>query len=407
MTQDEPAIVDAPATLPECDVVVQLAGCRTSDEIREGAARVADGLGALGSDLRIGVACGSDCGAVAIDDGPLAIVPVDFAPPDRFPVISSAPADAYRALFAAGRRSQAKAMALIGTEADQLTPDLARALVQPVLVDGFDVVAPVYARHVFDGLLNAGIVYPLTRALYGRRIPGQLGVDFGFSPRIAERWGRGDQETPVTRPTWILPQAVVDDMRICQAMLPVGLPPSPDGVDLTKVLGHVVGSLFIDMEQRASYWQRVQRSQAIPSFGTAPPSRTPGESADVRAMIDSFVNAFRNLQGIWTLLLPPATLVAIKRLTLVEADRFRVPDDLWARIVYDFALGHRLRTINRDHLLGALVPLYLAWVASYAIEVSGSTRAAADVRLEQLGAAFEAEKPYLVRRWRWPDRFNP
>ena len=24
-----------------------------------------------------------------------------------------------------------------------------------------------------------------------------------------------------------------------------------------------------------------------------------------------------------------------------------------------------------------------------------------------VAAAFEADKPYLVSRWRWPDRFNP
>ena len=33
--------------------------------------------------------------------------------------------------------------------------------------------------------------------------------------------------------------------------------------------------------------------------------------------------------------------------------------------------------------------------------------AAADARLERVCAAFEAEKAYLIARWRWPDRFNP
>jgi hypothetical protein len=81
---------------------------------------------------------------------------------------------------------------------------------------------------------------------------------------------------------------------------------------------------------------------------------------------------------------------------------------LWARIVYDFALAHRLRTVNLDHLLGSMTPLYLAWVSSYARELEAAG-AAADVeqRIERLSLAFEAAKPYLVSRWRWPDRFNP
>ena len=100
-------------------------------------------------------------------------------------------------------------------------------------------------------------------------------------------------------------------------------------------------------------------------------------------------------------------LIELKRLTVLAPTDFRLPDELWARIVYDFALAYRLRVMNRDHLLRAMTPLYLAWVASYAIQVETAVPAAVEQRLERLGMAFEAQKPYLVARWRWPDRFNP
>ena len=54
-----------------------------------------------------------------------------------------------------------------------------------------------------------------------------------------------------------------------------------------------------------------------------------------------------------------------------------------------------------------MTPLYLAWVASYADEVATALPLGVEYRLEQVGAAFEAQKPYLVSRWRWPDRFIP
>jgi hypothetical protein len=28
-------------------------------------------------------------------------------------------------------------------------------------------------------------------------------------------------------------------------------------------------------------------------------------------------------------------------------------------------------------------------------------------RIERLALAYEAQKPYLISRWRWPDRFTP
>jgi glucosylglycerate synthase len=97
----------------------------------------------------------------------------------------------------------------------------------------------------------------------------------------------------------------------------------------------------------------------------------------------------------------------LKRLSRAGADKFHLPDELWARVVYDFALAHRLRTLSRSHLLGALTPLYLAWVASYALEVSNASPAEAEHRIERLARAYEEAKPYLLSRWRWPDRFNP
>ena len=124
-------------------------------------------------------------------------------------------------------------------------------------------------------------------------------------------------------------------------------------------------------------------------------------------MIESFQLGYRNLQEVWMRVLPPATMVALGRLARAPVDGFRMPDDLWARVVYDVALGHRLRTINRDHLLRALTPIYLGWVASFANEVADADRDSVRRRLAAVADAFETQKPYLLARWRWPDRFTP
>jgi hypothetical protein len=122
-------------------------------------------------------------------------------------------------------------------------------------------------------------------------------------------------------------------------------------------------------------------------------------------MLQAFRLAYTNLHEIWSLVLPPNSLLGLKRLSATDAAAFHMPESLWARIVFDFLLAYRLRTINRGHLLGALIPLYLAWVASH-INVSASG-ANPERHIEAVAAAFEADKTYLVSRWRWPDRFNP
>jgi hypothetical protein len=194
---------------------------------------------------------------------------------------------------------------------------------------------------------------------------------------------------------------------VAQAHLPAWLPPADDTGDLSASLTQVLGSLFTDLELHATTWQRVRGSRPVPSVGqpvSPPDDRRP---VDVRSMIESFQLGYRNLQEVWTRVLPPAAMVALGRLARAPADGFRMPDDLWARVVYDVALGYRLRTINRDHLLRALTPIYLGWVASFAHEVADADRDVVRRRLAAVADAFETQKPYLLARWRWPDRFTP
>lgn len=399
----------------QADVVVLLAECRDADQLRVAAMHVAQGMGAVAPDRHVLVLHPDTTPGDASLHGEhprLSVRPsaYPFAPLDRIPATTRGGTDAYAALFTSAHRAGARAAVMVGSPPESVTPELVQTLALPVLDGQCDVVAPRYARQKFESLLDSAIVYPLTRALYGKRLRGQLGLDFAFSARVAERWSAGDQppkSEPSGRPTWIIPQAVADNLTVGQANLSARLPPAA-AQDVSATLSRVLGSLLLDVERHAPFWQRVIRSQPVPSFGPAArPVIEDGGSPDVQPLIDSFRLAYRNLQEIWGLVLPPATLLDLKRLTVQPPAAFRLADELWARIVYDFTLAHRLRTINRDHLMGALTPAYLAWVASYASELRDAAPAIVEQRLERLCLAFEAHKPYLLRRWRWPDRFNP
>jgi glucosylglycerate synthase len=63
--------------------------------------------------------------------------------------------------------------------------------------------------------------------------------------------------------------------------------------------------------------------------------------------------------------------------------------------------------MDREQLLRSMTPLYLGWVAGFVNEAAPLSAAETEVRVERLCEAFEAEKPYLISRWRWPDRFSP
>lgn len=319
--------------------------------------------------------------------------------------------EAVRATFSIAQKLGSKACALLDAGARGIPPEWIDLLARPVLERDFDFVASLYQRRKFEGAIHSGIVYPLARALYGRRIREPLGGDHAFSAKFIEHCAARDgwdAQTPLSTDMWLAVQAISTGARICQASLgpraPLAAEPAPD---LSTTLSQVLAALFDGMDRNAAFWQRVRGSEAVPVFGPPPQVSREAVPLNLERMAESFRLGCRDLQEIWNLVLPPATLFEFKRLSRRPEEQFRMADDVWARAIYDFSLGYRLRVIDRGHLLAAFAPIYLGWLASYAAEMQHAGPRELEERLERLCMAFEAQKRYLISRWRWPDRFNP
>ncbi len=311
-------------------------------------------------------------------------------------------AEAYRL----AQENEARAVLMLGPGSDSLASTALRGLADAVLDASADLTVPFYALPPHRGMINSAILYPLTRTLFASPVRFPLAIDLGLSPRMlqrlaaaAQRFSAADQ---VEALVWPVDEAVTAGFAVDEFDAGPRAQPQPAEPDINAVLARVTGSLFADIEAKAAFWQRARRLPPLRHANSQQP--LPEGASDVTQMVESFRFAYNNLLEIWTLILPPHSLVGLKRLSLMSPTEFRMPDSLWARIVFDFLVAYRLRTINRGHLLGALIPLYLAWVAGH-INATGAG-ADAEGHIEAVAAAFEADKPYLVARWRWPDRFN-
>ncbi len=306
-------------------------------------------------------------------------------------------------------KDNARALLMLSPESGSLSSSAISALASAVLTTPIDLAVACYDLPPNAGLVNSAILYPLTRALFASRIRFPLAVDLGLSLRMAERLaGVAQHFTKLNQgesPLWPINEAAVGGFTIGQFDVGPRVQHQQAGPDLNTILPLVTGSLFTDIDLKAAFWQRSR--QLPPAHISMPTPQTPSDdvTADIVPMLQAFRLGYTNLHEIWSIILPPNSLLGLKRLSATDGADFRMPDSLWARIVFDFLLAHRLRTINRGHLLGALIPLYLAWVASHInITTSGTTP---ESHIEAVAAAFEADKAYLVSRWRWPDRFNP
>jgi glucosylglycerate synthase len=317
--------------------------------------------------------------------------------------------------FKLAQQHNASACLLLGAEAQSLSPAALRSIATAVggigeTVGIADLAVPRYDLGPRDGLVNSAILYPMSRAVYGTRPRFPLAVDLGLSLRMAERMAISAQKYTASGQNdallWPVAEAALAGYHIAEVGAGERTIPQPGTTDLNSLLARITASLFSDVEARAAFWQRSRIAQ--PAAKSAPPRKAANNGfadLDVQPMLDSFRLAYSNLQEIWSLVLPPNSLLGLKRLAASEPQSFRMADALWVRILFDFLLAFRLRTINRGHLLGALTPLYLAWVASHILYARSGVDP--EHHIEELAKAFEFDKPYLVSRWRWPDRFNP
>lgn len=308
------------------------------------------------------------------------------------------------------REHKAGAILILGPESDSLRVPVLRELARSVVDESMDLAVPRYDLSPRAALVNSAILYPVSRSLFASPVRFPMAIDLGLSMRMAERLAisaqRFTSHNQGDLPVWPVSEAAVAGFRIAEFEAGQRVIPHPAEPDLHTILPLIAGSLFADIEAKAAFWQRPRQAHAAQIRPAASGGDGPELSAtDVAPMLQAFRLAYGNLLEIWSLVLPPNALLGLKRLSLTDGAAFRMSETLWARIVYDFVLAYRLRTINRGHLLGALIPLYLAWVASHV----NSTASGMDPErhIEAVAAAFEAEKPYIVSRWRWPDRFNP
>jgi len=384
------------------DVVIGLPSCKTAEDLNWAA-------DFKGSGLNILIAYPEGGEAVDTEQLPgVRLIRYPVSTPDRLLNTSPAIYGSFHPVLQISQRVEAKGCCVWNSGPQFVSKDTVERMLAPVLQQNFDLVLPCYVELKLGALINNSIIYPITRALYGKRIHFPMAIDLCLSGQFAKRLLQPDPSTRQPRSLqWIASQAIRGGEQVCQVNLPIEPPLPQDSPELSSILAVVLGRLFLDMERNASFWQRSNGSQSVPAFGEPHSKAEETGTVDVQRMIEAFQLAFRNLSEIWGIALPPATFLELKKLTKTAQSEFRLPDDLWVRIVYDFALSHRQRSINRDHLLRAMTPLYLAWVASYALEVMDLAGDGFQARLDRLALAYEKQKPYLLSRWRWPDRFNP
>jgi hypothetical protein len=161
----------------------------------------------------------------------------------------------------------------------------------------------------------------------------------------------------------------------------------------------VVSSVFSLMGNYQHLWKEIRDSQTVSTFGFHYEVGLEPVSVNVERMIRNFRLGVKDLMEIWRKVLPSETALWLESIGRLSDESFSFPQDLWARIIYDFASAYHKGPVHREHLLKSMIPLYLGRVASFVIENQESTAGEVEAKIESLCRVFEEMKPYLIERW--------
>jgi hypothetical protein len=310
---------------------------------------------------------------------------------------------ALRTVLAAAELLRAKACAIVSPESTNITPDWIERLLRPVYRDNFDLVTPVYRRHKFDGLLLRNLIYPMTRALYGKRIREPYAVEFafsgGFCSHLMEMQVWDHEGAGIGTEIRMTIAAIVGGFRLHQTFL--GTKPHLDrgSADLVAAMRQTVGTLFWSLDPNFQYWSTNRDTESVPTCGPEYDLTTEPIRVNRKRLHQLFGSGVGELEPVLKSILSAQTLADVQGIATLSEEDFRYPHELWVRTTYEFAASYHKSVINRDHIIQALAPLYRGKVYTFLVENRDASGEEVETNVEDLCLTFERLKPYLLDLW--------
>jgi len=312
----------------------------------------------------------------------------------------------FKNLFEAAVELNAKAVIVVDADLKSITPQWIQYLGEPLLA-GFNYVTPIYIRHKYDGSITNHIAYPLLRTLFGLRVRQPIGGDFGFSGRLARAflseklWNENIANFGID--IWMTTVAIARRFKVCQTFL--GSPKSHRAKDPAKDLGpmftQVVMTIFDLMADFEYLWKDTTKSwpSSIFGFGLGADEKPPVVNVNTDALYKSFISGFDSYGKEWKKIIPQPELIELGKTKKLSKDQFYYPSDLWARVLFSFAIAYRNNGIPRDRVIEAMVPFYHSRILSFVNKTGHMGTKECEEYFESINRVFESEKYYLIKRW--------
>ena len=311
---------------------------------------------------------------------------------------------ALRTILASAELLRVSACAVVSPESTTIEPEWIERLLRPVYQGNFDFVTPLYRRHKFDGLLMRNLVYPMTRAFYGKRVREPYAAEFSFSGPLAshflgqEIWTHEVGQTGTEIALTI--SAITGGFRLAQSFL--GVKPHVDARAADLVDGHAPDCRCLVLVTRAELFS-LECEIRLAGY----PYSWRGAGSNARAAEGKPQTAFRHvpLRSCRTGACPQIDSFATharrtaknirarrRRFCFMATNSGRAPST-------NSPLRITRLIISRDHIVQALAPLYRGRAFTFLVENREASGEQVEQNVEDFCMTCERLKPSLVEMW--------
>ena len=295
---------------------------------------------------------------------------------------------------------------VVDADLRSITPEWIRYLGYPVK-EGYDLVAPLYSRHQFDGTITNHLCYPLLFSLTGLNVRQPIGGDFAFSSRLCSYWldqPWNDMVRQYGIDIFMSLNALFGDFKVCQAGLGTKVH-NASSPKLGRMFEEVVYTLFstvilyrnkwldawLETNGRA-FWQSEVKQP--PHYGLKRLKETQWLDIDILKLKQDCRREYNEYSDLVKKHLSSYAYRKIDHMFLV--DNYDVDIMLWSQIVY--GLLYRFDGASEEEkaeIINVLKPLYFARSLTFDYETWRYSIAFAEEEVQNQALAFLSQKPYI------------
>jgi hypothetical protein len=158
--------------------------------------------------------------------------------------------------------------------------------------------------------------------------------------------------------------------------------------------------LFRMLEIYHRRWPEVRPLRRVPVYGgeIAQQDQRLTGAITIEMLGDAFQSGTRRYRRFWRTILSPGNFDAVIELFNKPRGAKHFSPELWAQVVFDFAVVYNKGENDPDKVAAALLPLYYKRIATILRETNAKLDAVEQV-VQAQAQVFAEHKQYLVHRW--------